>query len=262
MNNLANAIWIELLKASRSRMPLFTALGFLLMPLVDAFFMIILKDPEFARKAGLISAKAQLMAGTADRPTFLSVLAQAVAVGGILLFSLIGAWVFGREFADGTVKDLLAVPVSRWTILLAKFIVVTVWSVALTAIIYVVSLILGTLIGLPYGSLGTLVQGSAVVAVTTCLVVAVMTPVAFFASVGRGYLLPMGMTILFVLFANVLAVAGWGSYFPWAIPAVYAGAGGSANVGLEPASYWIVALTGLAGMTATYLWWRFADQNR
>ena len=113
MHNLADTIWIELHKAIRSRMPLFTALGFLLMPLVDAFFMIILKDPDFARQAGLISAKAQLMAGTADWPTFLAVLAQAVAVGGIFLFSLIGSWVFGREFVDGTVKDLLAVPVPR-----------------------------------------------------------------------------------------------------------------------------------------------------
>ena len=29
MNDLTNAIWIELRKATRSRMPLFTALGFL-----------------------------------------------------------------------------------------------------------------------------------------------------------------------------------------------------------------------------------------
>ena len=124
MRDLAAMIRVEALKAVRSRMPLFTALGFLLMPLVDAFFMIILKDPEMARQAGLISAKAQLVAGTADWPTFLAVLAQAVAVGGIFLFSLIGAWVFGREFADGTAKDLLAVPVPRGTILLAMFIVV------------------------------------------------------------------------------------------------------------------------------------------
>ena len=262
MRYLTDAIWIELHKATRSRMPLFTALGFLLMPLVDAFFMIILKDPVFARQAGLISAKAQLMAGTADWPTFLQVLAQAIAVGGIFLFSLIGSWVFGREFADGTVKDLLAVPVPRWTILAAKFIVVTVWSVTLTVLIYLVALLLGAWIGLPQGSMAALWHGSVAVAVTTCMVVAVMTPVAFFAGIGRGYLLPVGVTILFVLFANVLAVAGWGSYFPWSVPALYAGATGGPEAGLEPAGYWIVLLTGVAGMVGTYLWWRLADQNR
>ena len=67
---------------------------------------------------------------------------------------------------------------------------------------------------------------------------------------------------LLIMSANVLAVIGWGSYFPWSVPALYAGAGGSAGADLEPVSYWIVILTGLAGMIGTYLWWRFADQSR
>jgi ABC-2 type transport system permease protein len=253
---------VELLKAFRSRMPLWTALGFLLLPLADTFFMIILKDPEFARRAGLISAKAQLMAGTADWPAFLSVLAQAIAAGGIFLSSLIGGWVFGREFADGTAKDLLAVPVARGTILLAKFSVVMVWSVALTVMITLAALVLGALVGLPQGSAAVIVQGCALLAVTTALVVAVMTPVALFASVGRGYLLPVGVTILLVLLANVLAVAGWGEYFPWSVPALYAGAGEGPRPVLGPVSYAIVLLTGAAGIVGTLLWWQFADQSR
>jgi ABC-2 type transport system permease protein len=261
MNDLANMLWVEARKAMRSRMPLFTLLGFMLMPFVAAFFMIILKDPEFARQAGLISAKAQLMAGTADWPTFLSVMAQAVAVGGTLLFSLIGTWVFGREFIDGTAKDLLAVPVGRGTILLAKFIVVMVWSLVLSILVYLVALLLGAWIVLPQSNATVLWQGTLTFAVTALLVVGVMTPVAFFASLGRGYLLPMGITILFVLFANVLVVAGWGAYFPWAIPALFAGAGESSEP-VTSVSYWIVLFTGVTGMVVTYLWWQHADQHQ
>jgi ABC-2 type transport system permease protein len=261
MRYLMSMIWVELYKAGRSRMVLFTLLGFLLMPLMDAFFMIILKDPEFARQSGLISTKAQLMAGTADWPTYMSVLAQAVAVGGILLFSLIGSWVFGREFVDGTVKDWLAVPVARGTILLAKFIVVMLWSLALTLFVYVVALLLGLWIGLPQGTAATIWQGTRTIIGTVALVVGVMTPVAFFASIGRGYLLPMGMTIVFVLFANVLSVAGWGTYFPWSIPSIFAGAGDGA-MRVEPASYLIVLLTGVAGIALTYFWWQHADQHK
>ena len=58
---LADMIWVETHKAVRARMPLYTLLGFLLMPLVDGFFMIILKDPEFARRAGLISADVEIL---------------------------------------------------------------------------------------------------------------------------------------------------------------------------------------------------------
>ena len=50
MNNIAQAVWVEMLKARRSRMPLLTALGFSLLPLGGGFFMIVLKDPEMARR--------------------------------------------------------------------------------------------------------------------------------------------------------------------------------------------------------------------
>src|SRR5260370_27209594 len=43
MRDLTNAVWIELRKATRSRMPLFTALGFLVLPCGLAFFMFIYK---------------------------------------------------------------------------------------------------------------------------------------------------------------------------------------------------------------------------
>jgi ABC-2 type transport system permease protein len=262
MNDLTNAVWIELRKATRSRMPLFTALGFLAVAFGIAFLMFVYKYPTFARTIGLISAKANLAGGTADWPYYLGFLAQAIAAGGILLFSLIESWVFGREFADGTLKDLLAVPVSRATILLAKFIVVALWSIILTAMISIVSLLLGAAIGLPQGTTGVFLHGTATLAITACLVIIDVMPVAFFASVGRGYLLPMGITLLMLVLGNVIVIAGWGSYFPWSVPALYAEFTRSKGAHLEPVSYWIVVLTGLAGMIGTYLWWKFADQNR
>ncbi len=82
--------------------------------------MVILKDPEMARSLGLLGSKAALTAGSADWPTFLSLLGQAVAVGGAVLFAFLTAWVFGREFADRTLRNVLASPTSRRNIVLAK----------------------------------------------------------------------------------------------------------------------------------------------
>jgi ABC-2 type transport system permease protein len=137
------ALWAEVLKARRSKVPWLTALGFSLAPLVGGLFMIILKDPERARSMGLISAKAQLAAGVADWPTMLSLLAQATAVGGGLLFTLVTTWVFGREFSDHTVKELLALPTSRAAIVAAKFVVVGMWATGLTAFVLLLGLIVG-----------------------------------------------------------------------------------------------------------------------
>ena len=123
MNAFTSGLWTETRKALRSRVPLFTALGFSLIPLMGGFFMIILKDPAAARSMGLISAKAQLTAGTADWPAYLGLLAQAVAAAGAFVFAIVTAWVFGREFSDRTAKELLALPTPRWAIVAAKFVV-------------------------------------------------------------------------------------------------------------------------------------------
>jgi ABC-2 type transport system permease protein len=259
MNNLSDMIWIELRKAIRSGMPLWTALGSLFMPLGIAFLIFVSKNPEISQKLGLISAKANLMAYSATNwPTYLGLFGQIIAAGGFFLFILIISWVFGREFADGTLKDLLAVPVPRSSILLAKFIVVAVWSGVLTMVIFIVGLVMGAIIKLPQGSISVILQGSALVAITACLVIAVIVPFALFASAGRGYLLPMGGAVLTLIMANLVVVAGWGEYFPWAVPGLYA----MGKSPLTPISYWIVFFTGLVGMIATYLWWKYADQNR
>ena len=259
MNNLSDMIWIELRKALRSRIPLFTTLGSLFMPLGIAFLIFLAKNPELSQKLGLVGAKANLTTYYATNwPTYLGLSAQIIAAGGFFLFTFAISWVFGREFADGTLKDMLAVPISRLTILLAKFIVVAVWSGALTMVILIFSLVMGAIINLPQGSFSVILQGSTLVAITACLVIATVLPFALFASVGRGYLLPMGVAILSLIMANLVMVVGWGEYFPWAVPGLYA----QGKSSLAPVSYWIVMVTGLAGVAGTYLWWKYADQSR
>jgi ABC-2 type transport system permease protein len=132
------------------------------------------------------------------------------------------------------------------------------WSAGLTLVIFVVGLVMGAIIQLPGGSFSVILRGSALVAITACLAIAVVLPFALFASIGRGYLLPIGAAVLALMLANVVEVAGWGGYFPFAVPALF----GQGKSVLPPASYWIVVLTGLVGMIATYLWWKYADQNR
>ncbi len=259
MANLSDMIWIEARKAWRSRMPLWTAIGSLFLPLGVAFLIFVSKNPQISQKLGLVSAKANLVAYAAtDWPAYLSMFGLLIAAGGLILYVLITSWVFGREFADGTLKDMLAVPVPRGSILLAKFIVMAVWSAGLTIIMFLVNLLMGALIRLPGGSPAVLAHYSLLLAVTAGLAILVVTPFAFFASAGRGYLLPVGLAILAIMLANFAAVLGWGDYFPWAVPGMYAQSKGE----LGAISYWIVVLTGLAGMLGTYLWWKLADQNR
>jgi ABC-2 type transport system permease protein len=259
MNAFMDMLWIEFRKTVRSRMPLFTVLGSLLMPLGISFLLFVSRNPEISRKLGLVSAKASLMADSATNwPAYLNLFGQMIAAGGFLFFCLIVSWVFGREFYDGTLKDMLAVPVPRLSILLAKFAVSAAWSVGLSLAIIVLSLAMGAAIGLPQGSTEVIVQGSLRALIVAGMTIVVVMPFALFAAIGRGYLLPVGVAILFLIMANVVVIAGWGEYFPWAIPGLYS----QPKFTLSPASYWVVIFTGLAGIAATYLWWKLADQSR
>lgn len=259
MNNLPDMIWIELRKAIRSRMPLWTALGSLFMPLGVALLILLAKNPDLSRRLGLISAKANLLAYSAtDWHSYLVLFAEIISAGGFFFFIIAVSWVFGREFSDGTLKDMLAVPVQRSSIVLAKFIVVIAWSAAMAIIILIFGLVVGAVIQLPGGSPSVILNGSVVAVITAWLVIAVVLPFAFFASVGRGYILPMAVSVLTLITANLIMVVGWAEYFPWAVTILYA----QGDSSLRPISYWIVFITSLAGMIGTYLWWKYADQNR
>jgi ABC-2 type transport system permease protein len=255
MNNLAQAVWVELLKARRSIVPLLTALGIALIPLGGGFFLIVLKDPEMALQMGLISTKAKIMMGVADWKTYLNFLNTAAAVG-IIFFSFVVSWVFGREYSDRTVKDLLALPTSRSAIVFAKFVVIAFWSAGLTVLMVLVGLCVGASVGLPPVPLQVILQGGVTLAITACLTIVLITPIAFFASAGHGYLAPMAFALLAMGLSQFVAMAGWGEYFPWAIPAVYSQSGELGWVSIV-----IVILTSLVGLAATFAWWELADQT-
>lgn len=262
MSYFAAAFWAEVLKARRSKVTPLTGLGFSLLPLVGGLFMIILKNPEQARSLGLIGAKAQLAAGVADWPTLFLMLRQGGAIGGGVIFALITAWVFGREFSDHTAKELLALPTPREAIVGAKFLLLLLWILFLTLWIVGLELVIGWLVDIPGWSAALAQTTFGALLVIAVLNFMMMPFVALIASLGRGYLPPLGWTFLTVALAQIAVVLGWGEWFPWAVPALYSGMAGP-EVGLPGVgSFVVVAAAFLIGLVATFLWWQKADQAR
>ncbi len=260
MSAVRAAVAAEFLKARRSKVPWGVAAGFTLVPLVGGLFMVILEDPGRARQLGLLGAKAELTAGKADWPTFLALMGQAVTIAGGMLFAFLTAWVFGREFADHTVRDLLATPTPRWAIVVAKTAVVAAWDVAICVWIVTLGLAIGAVLALPGWSADLAAPTLQGIAAGAVLTIALQAVTAFFAGVGRGYILPLGWAVLAIVAAQVLAALGRGNVFPWAVPALVVGAGGQAVEPANALSVVLVVLTSLAGLGATVAWWNRADQ--
>ena len=252
---------VESRKFMRSRVPILTLLALMFIPFIGGLFMFILKDPEMALRLGIITTKAQLAGGTADWPSYLGLLAQAISVGGLIVFGFVTSWVFGREYSDRTITDLLALPVSRTAIVLSKFLLVFLWSLFLSLLVFGAGLLIGRAVDIPGFSAGLVTQGFSVYLVCAVLTILLSSPVALFASIGRGYLSPLGFVIFTMMLAQIVAVTGYGHLFPWAVPAMASGAAGGGMAALGAISVVIVLLTSIAGLYGTIFWWNHADQS-
>lgn len=262
MKQQIQALQAELIKIKHSKIVWATFIAFALAPLMGAVFILIVQDSEALAKAGGLAAKAKAMNFEANWKSYFDILTQAVGVGGVLIFGFVASWIFGREYSDGTAKDLLSLPTSRIKILNAKFILFTIWCLLLVLSNVFVALMLGTLLQLPSMDTGLLTHWLNDYFITTVLTIIVGVPIAFFALWGKGYLAPLGFVALTLVFAQVIAATGYGSYFPWSVPGLFSGAGGEYKILLDNYSYGVLVLTGIAGYLATTIYWNYADQTK
>lgn len=256
------ALWAEYLKIKRSRVLWITILAFSIAPLMGALFVFILRHPELAQTAQSLEVKAQMVSFSPNWPSFLSLLSQALGVGGILVFGFVASWVFGCEYSDGTAKDLLALPVSRSAIVLSKMMAIFLWCLILSLTVLLLGLGLGFTLNLPGWTAPVLFTHLKIFFITGFLAFLLCPPIAFFASVGRGYLAPLGFVVFTIVIGQIIAALGLGAYFPWAIPGLFSGIAGAEQAQVPGFSYIMLIVTSMAGFLGTLGWWHFADQDK
>lgn len=183
----------------------------------------------------------------------LSGAAQIAAVAAVLGCGVVLAWLFGREFVEGTITGLFALPIGRGMIAAAKLAVYAAWVVAVGVLVASGVLVLGLVLG--YGvPTGAVVAGLARLVVLVVLSGVVATPVAWLATAARSLLAGVGLTIALVVLAQVGALAGLGAWLPMAAPALWALGGGAA---VSPAQLALAAAFGAAfGAAACAAWAR------
>lgn len=256
---LAAACRVELSKLRHSRAPALSAAGMALAPVMTGVFVIASRAPQ--RSADLVADKAELLGAAATLPGFVRLLLTVYVAGGLVVTGVVSAWIFGREFSDRTALDLLATPVSRHAVVVAKFAVAAAWSAVLAAIVLAGGLLVGAALGLP-GWSGVVVADAAAKVVAVCAFnVLLTTPIAFAASAGRGYLPAVGLVMLLVVLAQTLAMVGAGAWFPWSVPAFATGVVGQDAGTVGPVGYLLVGLVAVAGFGLTASWWQRADHR-
>ena len=255
----ATVLATEFLKLRRSKVTWGTLAVFSIAPLAIALFMWIVREPGRARGLGLLGTKAQLSGLEATWPSYLSMLTLVVGMGGMLLLAFVIAYVFGREYAEGTAKNLLALPVARHWIVLAKFVVAAVWWLALVAAVVAEGLVVGLALALPGFSPGLLAGAVRDVALVAAAAYLLVPPVAWITVLGRGYMPPIGFALATLALGDVFSHTGWAAWFPWSILPLFVGAVGARQTAIGAGSVVVVALTFIAGIAATITQLRYAD---
>jgi ABC-2 type transport system permease protein len=224
--------------------------------------MWIVREPGRAAQLGLLGTKADLSGLQATWPSFFGMLTLLVGIGGMLLLAFVVAYVFGREYAEGTAKNLLALPVGRQQFVFAKFVVTAAWWLVLVAAVIAESLALGAMLRLPDFS-----AGLAISAVRNSLLAAglafLLAPViAWITALGRGYLPPLAFAFAMLALGNIFAKTGWAVWFPWSIVPLLIGMVGKPMQTLPTGSFVVLALTFVAGVAATIWQFIYADNNQ
>jgi len=188
---------------------------------------------------------------------YLASATQVVGAGGFLACGVVLSWAFGREFAEGTITGLFALPVGRAMIAAAKLVVFLAWAILVSALSIVAILIGGLAAGLgspgaeSFASLGRVF----VLIVLTALMV---VPAAWVATLSRGLLGGIAATIGLVASAQVLVITGAGAWYPPAAPALWAMDPASVDGGALPVSL----LFPLLFAALTLLAWRRLQLDR
>lgn len=262
MKQLQVALWVEVLKVRKTRIFPISLTFFAFIGVMMGLLMYLSIHPDIAQRSSTISMKTSFLGGS-DWKAFYELLIQIILTLGVIGSGIITSWVFGREFSDRAIKDMLALPVRRSSIVISKLIVLIIWSLILALTILVTGLITGSLSGIGDWHapefFGFLTRYLLCALLNTLLI----TPVALVASAGRGYMLPISFVILILvltqlLFVGLPAAAFW---FPWALPALFSGVAGDAIPAPGFTAFLLYVLTVLTGLFGTIAWWRYADHK-
>jgi ABC-2 type transport system permease protein len=171
-------------------------------------------DPDILAKLGP-------QAASGDWPAFVSVAVQITSAAAVLAYGVGVSWLYGREFADGTIPGLFGLPIGRGTLAVAKLVVYQVWAACVALALVLLLLGAGIAVGLGAPDPDTLVGLGRLVALGL-LTALIAVPCAFATSLGRGLLPGIAAAVAILVISQVSMVADLASWVPFVAPALWA----------------------------------------
>lgn len=256
MSTWGTAWTVETLKLRRGVLArVVTPLLTIVVPLASVGSVALARRPDLP---GTAAAKFGPLATGPLADAHFQVCGQVLSVAALGAGGFAAAWAYGREFSEGTAGGLFGLAVPRTWIALAKAVAIAAWLAGCVG----VSVALTTVLSAAFG--GDVV-GAASPAWTALgaglLAVGLSIPFGWVATRTRSALGTVGVLVGLVAVTQVVVVLGAGSWFPYAVPSLWAGAGGrDAAAAITPAALLLTAAVAPLGLVlVSRAWARLTD---
>jgi bacitracin transport system permease protein len=245
VERLVNLLITELLKLKRARMFLISLVGASAAPI-----MVFIGSLDYrVRKPGEPFYFEQAFADTN---------LYVLLLIGVLLYGVITAFLFNREYVEDTLKSLLTIPVPRTELIVSKLILLLLWIQILSFVAWGLTFILG-LIG-QYDALspGLLWNSWMKYMMGGCLLFLLSTPTIFVTLLFKNYVPTIIFTAVVTMCNVALANREYKVLFPWSAVHVVVENG---FIPGYPAfySYAAILLTSAVGFIATVVYFNKSD---
>ena len=203
---MGNLILCEIMKLKRSKIVYISFLGVMAAPvmmLVEAI-QVHIKHPE--QTVTLVDF-------------YSNSLLYTMLLMNLMVFVIIAANLFSREYTEKTLKTILPVPISKSKLITSKFCILFLWIIVLTVFTWISALLLATIYHAAFGMhdfssaiafiwLGKLLLSGILLFIT-------ISPFAFIAEKTKGLFVPMITAAVIVMLNAALSNQEMGALYPW-----------------------------------------------
>lgn len=177
----------------------------------------------------------------------------------VLLFAIIMAYLFGREYNEHTLKMMLTIPISRGKFLLSKYLMFLIWVLILTVVTSLSTMIFGFAAGLTGFTISLLINSFAQLLFANLLLFLTFSPFVFI-SLFVTNMVPAMVGGASLTLVNMLVYGqNWAPYVPWVCPYLIS-SGEIADYGINMLlPYGLVFATFIVGIVISYLYFTKKD---
>lgn len=244
---MVNLLYTEFLKVKGAKMILISTIGATVTPLMC-----------FLAYLGMKSKKPDEIIRFDEY--FSQTSMYIVLLIGVLLYGVITAYIFEREYIENTLKTILTIPVSRTNFILSKFIILFIWIMALTFIAFILTFIFG-LIGQFEGLSSTvLVDALKQYFIGGSLLFLLTSPVVFVAVLFKNFVPTIVFTICITMVSILIANSEYRVLYPWSAVETIAKKMFLPEYPPEY-SYISIFVTSIIGFVATMIYFKKVDIN-